>query len=875
MNDSQNRLVSRKLKVEDGDQKPVFNQDLIKKKKPLLKPTQTKKKSNNEDLLLKILNNIIFFAIFSYVVFLPAVYIPIVPSPLNLNKQAFLIFFVSIGFLAWFGKMFIKNQLVIKKDFILVPIAIFLIVFGLSAWFSQYPEVSIWGAFENEHWSFITVLALVMIFILVFNNLSKSGIVKILASIIASGFIICFFAVLQYFEIYILPIQAFKNPFFNTIGSFYFLGIYSGFLFLLCLGSLIKEKTSIILKILLFGLALFFFFILTVVNLKIIYVALIFALALFCGSLSIRPKKNKNGGIQLIMMFFLILGVLFLIRNKPLMVKNSLVEIHLNASNSVSVALKSLSRDSLLGVGPGNYVYQYRLFRPEIMGDFWQNDFEKAYSYFFTLVSTTGVLGSLAFLFLIIYGLYYLFKRITQVNLNKKAESGFFLLLTFGGGWLYYMVIMFGFNLNITLLFFFWLSLSLFVTSGSMLTNNNKDLITSESSPKTSLVFSFLFVLVLISFISLNYTFIQKYASAYYFQKALNKQAENQPLQEIGDQLNKAISLNANKDIYYNQMSRVLFALANQRASENQENLTVEDSDYISQMIKGALDYSQASVTLNSNNSKNFQNQAHIYEGVIGVLEGAHEKAIDLYEQALKIDPKNPYLYYEIANIEVIKFDVLMSEKIIELEKTQKNLPQDFQIPEDIKKHLYSAKTNIEKALAIKRDFLEPNLLLTEIYEREGEINKAIDQAQKNKEISKNQPRVIFRLGLLYYKNNQINEAKQEFEQAIKIDPDYANARYFLGLILDQLGNKEMAKEHFIKIKELNHENKDIDKILQNLNQGKEALAGIQKNEEKINQGIEQNDQQEDNMIKKQDDQLQIEKNDQDEDFTENQNQND
>ncbi|MBD3300121.1 MAG: tetratricopeptide repeat protein [Candidatus Moranbacteria bacterium] len=806
----------------------------VKKNNPKIK-----KVSQNE-LPLKILDKIIYYSIILSVIIIPFVYIPSVPSPFDLNKQLFLIIFTSIGFLAWFGKMSVGNQVKFKKEFILIPLLTFLIIYGFSAWFSYYREVSIWGDFGGQHFSLITLLTLVVFFILTFNNINNEDrLLNIVWVIVISGFFVCLFGILQYFEIYLLPFESLKDPFFNSIGSFYMLGVYSGVLFLLCISLLTQDKIYVSMRLILLTLALFFFFIIAVVNLKVVYVALIFCLSLFFGAQTIKNEKNSNSVIQFILMLFLVFCVLFIIRNQPLISRNSLVEISLNHSTSFSIALQSFLKEPLLGVGPGNYSDIFRLFRPDDLGSFWSNDFPKASSYFLTLISTTGILGMLSFLFLTGYGVYYLFRNIALINKNQKVLDNSFLFLAFGGMWLFLTVVLFGYSLNMTLIFLWWLSLALFTALSSILiSDKRKNVINAKTNPRTSLVFSFVFVLVIIGFISLNYTFVQKYVAAYYYNKALVVNARGESLEKAGEYMNKAIAMNPKKDIYYSDMSNILFALANKRAMEKKEDLNTEDSTYISQMVKGSLNYSEAAIDLNSNNSKNYQNQARIYEGIIGILEGAAEDAVELYEKAIEIDPRNPLLYHKIANINVINFDVLMVKHLNQLKQQQSGEPgSQVDIPDEIKKYLYLAKENVNKALAIKEDFMDSNLLLVEIYEREGDLSMAIEQAKKNKEYSNHHPRVIFKLGLLYYKMNRLDEAKGEFSYAVSIDPDYSNARYFLGLILDKQANHEEAIEQFEVIKKLNPENEEVAKILDNLQNGREALFGIEEASKFYEQG--------------------------------------
>ncbi len=72
-----------------------------------------------------------------------------------------------------------------------------------------------------------------------------------------------------------------------------------------------------------------------------------------------------------------------------------------------------------------------------------------------------------------------------------------------------------------------------------------------------------------------------------------------------------------------------------------------------------------------------------------------------------------------------------------------------------------------------------------------------------------------------------MDKAQAEFERAVLLDPNYSNARYFLGLIYDKKGDKKAAIEQFEKIEKFNPDNKEVKTILANLREGKPALEGV------------------------------------------------
>lgn len=779
-------------------------------------PRQQKDDSVTMKLIDAVVKTSIYFTIF----LLPLFFLSKVPSFLELNKQVLLVVIVGIGFLAWVGKMAWRNEIRVKKNFIMVPVVTFVLILGASTVFSNYSEQSLWGYFGGEAKSFITTLFFAALFFLIINNVrSKQDALKIIVVFLASGFFVALYGILQIWGKFILPGEITKVNFFNTIGSVYIFGAYVGALFLLTL-TLFLSEVSRLFKVSLIALAFFFFFVLIVINFKVIWIALILSMAVLFG-VTIMRGKSAEAQSRVLPMIFLVLTLLMLLRQQPLIKKDLPVEVLLSYGSSTSIALNSLKYNPMLGAGPAMYSNVYQLTRPSELGDFWAVNFNDGRSYFVTLASTLGILGTLAFLFLVGAGMIYLFKTITRlVSVNRK-DSGDDVAAGAGIVWFFATIILFAYSTNITFLMVWWLSLALFVAFASLDDDRQKEFVTTSETPKSSLILSFVFVLVIIGFVSAMYLQSQKYFAAVHFNSALTLDAKGAQIEEVVEELGKAIELDQNRDIYYRNLSVALFALANKRVAEKEADLSPEDSNYVSGMIKGSLTAADRAVMIAPDNSENYLSLARVYEGVLVTMEKADEKAIENYRTAIKFDPRNPTLHHKIANIYVTLADIELSNA-----RAEKRVEGD-DIPEEALENLALARESLINALALKTDYADANLLLAGIYEREGDMGRAIEKEKENKGLFPNAPGIAFRLGLLYYKNDQLENAKNEFRAAVTLDKNYANARYFLGLVLDKQGDKTGALKQFELVAKNNPDNEDLKKVIANVGSGKDALDGL------------------------------------------------
>ena len=64
--------------------------------------------------------------------------------------------------------------------------------------------------------------------------------------------------------------------------------------------------------------------------------------------------------------------------------------------------------------------------------------------------------------------------------------------------------------------------------------------------------------------------------------------------------------------------------------------------------------------------------------------------------------------------------------------------------------------------------------------------------------------------GVAHYNKGHWDVAEKHFKEAVKADPQSAEAHYDLALALDKVGNHTAASEHFKKAQELGKDNPDI-----------------------------------------------------------------
>jgi tetratricopeptide (TPR) repeat protein len=122
---------------------------------------------------------------------------------------------------------------------------------------------------------------------------------------------------------------------------------------------------------------------------------------------------------------------------------------------------------------------------------------------------------------------------------------------------------------------------------------------------------------------------------------------------------------------------------------------------------------------------------------------------------------------------------------------------------------------------------------LGDAYFQEGNVDEAIDQFQKALEIDPHFGKTHYNLGVAFFQKGQVNEAIEQYHEALKINPNDALAHNNLGNAIAKEGKSDESKAEFEKALEINPNYAEAHNNLGNflLQKGRvdEAVAQFQK----------------------------------------------
>lgn len=728
----------------------------------------------------------------------PLFFLPLTIAPLEINKQVFAGLLLLLGFFCYLIDFFEKRKIAYPRSPIALAIGAFLAVSAVSVFFSKAKIVSLFGGLTQAD-SLLSIIFYCLAF-LMGAILYRPEMKKKLAFCFFGGLAAAtVFGLLQVFGKFVLPWDFARQAGFNTIGTPSAWAVYLAFGLIVIIAVLFNAELSKHQKISLSALGVIVFSGLIAVNYPPIWLTLAL-LTIVLAAYKFAPDFKLKPTFLIIAALFLFFG--FIGQSLPSLVSLP-AEIRPSAPVTWTIIKESLKETRILiGNGPAAFGYEYALYRPLEFNrtEWWPTRFNQGFSFITTLPLTGGVLGVLAVLLIAVFFVRRLFKSPFSQNAEVIAIS--FGTMFLMASWLFFPIFF-------TQSFFIFLGLGLIT---ALLGEKREFSFADPASLSRFKIFTVLLILtVLITASLISFFFLgKKYAAAVYYEKGLSAYSRTGDINKAMLRLDKARRLDPRQDEYLRGFTQILILrtdeLIRQLSAASVESLRPE----IQNVISLALEAARQAKDINPGDSLNWTNLGNVYERILPVVAGTDVFAEENYLKAISLDPKNPQGPVNIARTFLAAADLISGQdQVLWREKLDK------------------AKKYLEQSLNLKPDYATAHFLLATIYAREGKTREMIQRLVLAKQSAPFDSGLAFQLGLIYYQNGQFENARIEFERAVFINQNYSNARYFLGLIYDRYGNKVAALMQFKKIAELNPNNEEIKKIINNLKEGRGALEEV------------------------------------------------
>lgn len=227
----------------------------------------------------------------------------------------------------------------------------------------------------------------------------------------------------------------------------------------------------------------------------------------------------------------------------------------------------------------------------------------------------------------------------------------------------------------------------------------------------------------------------------------------------------------------------------------NQESARTALQSTLEETIRHGLE----AVEINSRDYQNWLQLASLYSQLAGAqIQGAYDNARAAYVRAQTENPTSPLPWLNLGQLDAIqgKYD--------------------------------DALTNLGKAVELKPDLAAAYYLASQIYVAKNDPVNALKAAAFAAQYAPNDPLAWYNAGAIAYAAGGYQDAALAMQQALALQPQYANAMYVLGLSLYQLQRPADALTVFEALDKLDPGQPIVQHILGNLRAGRALDAQAQ-----------------------------------------------
>jgi len=214
--------------------------------------------------------------------------------------------------------------------------------------------------------------------------------------------------------------------------------------------------------------------------------------------------------------------------------------------------------------------------------------------------------------------------------------------------------------------------------------------------------------------------------------------------------------------------------------------------------VQSAVSATKRTTTLVPVNSQNWASLGAVYRELLFSATNAEDYIAAAYAEAARLAPQNPAHPTDLAKLHL----VIVNQANTLLESSDEDVKKEATDAKELSTKL--AGEYIEQALAIKTDYAPARYYLATVHELRGETDQAIEALNSVLVQQPNDVGVAFEIGLLQLQKKDWQKAANQFNQILKVSPDFSNALWFLATAYENLGRTEDAIKTIENVARLN-----------------------------------------------------------------------
>lgn len=339
--------------------------------------------------------------------------------PYITSKQIFFNVLIEILFIFWIAFIIKYPEYRPKKSWITIGLLSYFAVLLVSSFFGVDFNLSFWGDAERMLGVFHLLHFLIFYLIIISVMRTWQDWRNLLLISVSASFILALYGIGERFGYFYNPYGSGRIV--TTLGNSAYVGGFAIFNFFFALILLVKEKSKYLRAYL--GLAIFLIFLMLLFSeTRGAYLGFAFAMVFlsFLFSVFSKNKKIKTGGLAVFGILIIMAVGLFAGRNSQFIQDNGLLrrmtEFSMKSATmqtrliSWKTAFLDFPNHPVLGTGSGNFAISFdKYFDPKFLDHTTSETyFDRAHNNIVDIISTTGLLGIIAYLLIFGSAIYYL-----------------------------------------------------------------------------------------------------------------------------------------------------------------------------------------------------------------------------------------------------------------------------------------------------------------------------------------------------------------------------------------------------------------------------------------------------------------------------------
>lgn len=458
------------------------------------------------------------------------------------------------------------------------------------------------------------------------------------------------------------------------------------------------------------------------------------------------------------------------------------VEVNLSLKASWQIASQNVRSNPLLGTGPETFIYGFSKFKPENFNDtdFWAFRFDKASSEFAHAFATTGILGLVAQLALVLVGLWLIWRVV-----RNRDQDDWYLRAALAASFLVLLVGQIFYFATTTVALSWWFILALVAS----LSSGGRREVSLTDSPRASFAFTFALAVVVLVAAGVWFGAGRFFAADAAYARA-QAELRTASLGEAEASLVSAVKLNPLRDVYYIGLAQVRLAQANRVAREPLASTDAAKQAQLAKLqgyLRSSIEAAQAATNLGRENVANWEALGSIYRGTVLYAQDAERWVVDSFEQAILREPKNPALYSELGKAYLIASN-RKRQAAAEAKDDEKSKLESEAAQLTVKAIEY-----FDQAVKLKANYTPAHFNQALALEQQGKLDEAVAKLESMRSYNPQDIDVLYELGSLYYAKSSYDQAAQVFTAITQLVPNHANAHYGLAIAFEKLGKRDEA----------------------------------------------------------------------------------